>query len=58
MVTAVLVVLVVFFSAGREEAYDTVISGLLAAAFVVTGALVVAAQPDHRIGRVFLVLGS
>jgi hypothetical protein len=55
--TLVLLVPMVVVSAGREEAFDTILYGLLTVAFSGTGALIVAAQPRNTIGWVFLALG-
>jgi hypothetical protein len=56
-VTLVLLVPMVLLSAGREEAFDTVLYGLLTVAFSGTGALIVSASPRNTIGWVFLALG-
>jgi hypothetical protein len=55
--TLVLLVPMVLLSAGREEAFDTVLYGLLTVAFSGTGALIVSAHPRNGIGWVFVVLG-
>jgi hypothetical protein len=55
--TVVLLVPMVLLSAGREEAFDTVLYGLLTFAFSGTGALIVSSHPRNTIGWVFLVLG-
>jgi hypothetical protein len=55
--TLVLVVPMVVLSAGREEAFDTILYGLLTVAFSGTGALIVSAHPRNTIGWVFLALG-
>jgi hypothetical protein len=55
--TVVLLVPMVLLSAGREEAFDTILYGLLTVAFSGTGALIVSAHPRNWIGWVFLVLG-
>ncbi len=55
--TLFLLVPMVVLSAGREEAFDTILYGLLTVAFSGTGALIVSAQPRNAIGWVFLALG-
>lgn len=55
--TAVLVAVMVWASAGREPAIDTVLYGVLALAFAGTGALVVARHPAHRLGWTFMAMG-
>jgi hypothetical protein len=55
--TIVLLVPMVLLSAGREEAFDTILYGLLTVAFSGAGALIVSAHPGNTIGWVFLVLG-
>jgi hypothetical protein len=55
--TVVLLVPMVLLSAGREEAFDTILYGLLTVAFSATGALIVSAHPRNTTGWVFLVLG-
>ncbi len=47
----------VWLSAGREEACDTILYGLLALIFSGAGALIVAKHPDNAIGWMFLYLG-
>ncbi len=47
----------VWLSAGREEAFDTILYGLLALIFSGAGALIVAKHPDNAIGWMFLYLG-
>jgi hypothetical protein len=56
-VSLVLLVPMILLSAGREEAFDTILYGLLVAAFSGAGALIVSAHPRNAIGWVFLGLG-
>jgi hypothetical protein len=55
--TVGLVALMLFLSAGREEAFDTIIYGLLALAFSGMGALIVSTSPGNRIGWILLTMG-
>jgi hypothetical protein len=56
--TLVLLVPMVVLSAGREEAFDTILYGVLTVAFSGTGALIVSTHPRNTIGWVFLALGA
>jgi hypothetical protein len=56
-VTLILLVPMVALSAGREDALDTILYGLLTFAFSGTGALIVSAHHRNTIGWVFLALG-
>ena len=55
--TVALVALMVFLSAGREDAFDTALYGLLAVAEATVGALIVSRRGGHRVGWVLLAMG-
>ena len=55
--TVLLVALMLFLSAGREEAFDTILYGLLALAFSGVGALIVSTSAANRIGWILLIMG-
>jgi hypothetical protein len=57
IVTALIVPVMVLFSAGQEEAFDTVLYGTLALTLSTVGLLVVSRHPAHRVGWLFCVLG-
>jgi hypothetical protein len=57
LVTLALLAPMVLLSAGREEAFDTILYGVLTVAFSGTGALIVSAEPRNSIGWVFLAVG-
>ena len=56
LLTVVLVVVGVVISLGRGRTFEVVLFGLLALNLATVGALVLAHQPENRIGWVFLVL--
>jgi hypothetical protein len=57
IVTNGLLLVMVFLSAGREEAFDTILYGLLAFSYAGVGALVVSRHPRNSIGWILLSLG-
>lgn len=55
--TVGLLMLMLFLSAGREEAFDTIMYGLLGLSYALVGALVVSRQPQNKVGWILLLLG-
>ncbi len=55
--TVALLIAMVWLSAGREEAADTILYGLLTFSLSGVGALIVSRQPGNAIGWIFCVLG-
>jgi hypothetical protein len=55
--TVLLLIAMVVLSAGREEAFDTILYGLLTFSLAGVGALIVSRHPGNRIGWIFLALG-
>ena len=55
--TVLLLIAMVVLSAGREEAFDTILYGLLTFSLAGVGALIASRHPGNRIGWIFLALG-
>jgi hypothetical protein len=55
--TVLLLIAMVVLSAGREEAFDTILYGLLWFALAGVGTLIVSKHPDNLIGWIFMAQG-
>ena len=55
--TLLLLIAMVVLSAGREEAFDTILYGLLTFSLAGVGAMITSRHPENRIGWIFMALG-